>query len=194
MRREPRIIPIGPGDLARTVALHRRCSPRTLWSRYHRAMADPGTYLPALLSRAGSVHLAAQDTTGRIVAVGHLMPDDAAVEAALLVEDSLQGRGLGSRLLRHLGCHALTGGWATLYGLFQSGDERIEAILNHVDIPVHRSQEGGAVTAWVHVRDLAAGTAAAPVPVGAGGGSGRLLMPWRRDTGRPRRPRTPGSS
>ena len=119
MRREPRIIPTGPGDLARLVAMHRRCSPQSLWSRYHRAMADPRTYLPTLLSRPGSVHLAARDTTGRIVAVGHLMPDHTAVEAALLVEDSWQGRGLGTRLLRHLGRHALTGGWETLYGFFE---------------------------------------------------------------------------
>lgn len=100
MRREPRIIPIGPGQLTRTVAMHRRCSPQTLWSRYHRAMADPRTYVPTLLSRPGSVHLAALGATGRIVAVGHLMPDHTAAEAALLVEDSWQGRGLGTRLLR----------------------------------------------------------------------------------------------
>ncbi|MFJ8357224.1 N-acetyltransferase [Streptomyces sp. NPDC093984] len=204
MRRDPRIIPIGPGDLARTVAMHRRCSQRTLWSRYHRAMAGPRTYLPALLSRAGSVRLAAQDTAGHIVAVGHLMPDNSAVEAALLVEDSWQGRGLGTRLLCHLGRHALTGDWATLYGLFLSGDERIDAILSHVAFPVHRTAEGGAVTAWVHVHDLAAGLPAALRPVRAGGGSGgragavsrphrRLLTPWRPGTGRPRTPRTPGS-
>ncbi|WP_372346399.1 hypothetical protein [Streptomyces sp. KL116D] len=58
---EPRITPIGPADLARTVALHHRCSPQTLWSRYHRAMPDPATYLPTLLTRPGSVHLAVQD-------------------------------------------------------------------------------------------------------------------------------------
>ncbi|MFE0450122.1 GNAT family N-acetyltransferase [Streptomyces sp. NPDC058914] len=155
MRREPRIIPIGPGDLARTVAMHRRCSPQTLWSRYHRAMGDSRTYLPTLLARPGSVHLAAQDTTGRIVAVGHLMPDHPAVEAALLVEDSWQGRGLGTRLLHQLGRHALTGGWATLYGLVRSGDERIDAILRHASVPVHRREEGGTVTAWVQVHDLA---------------------------------------
>ncbi|MFG2970339.1 GNAT family N-acetyltransferase [Streptomyces sp. NPDC048288] len=155
MRREPRIILIGPGDLARAVAMHRRCSTQTLWSRYHRAMADPRTYLPTLLARPGSVHLAARDTTGRIVAVGHLMPDHSAVEAALLVEDAWQGHGLGTRLLRHLGRHALTGGWATLYGLVLSGDERMDAILRHAPVPVHRSEEYGTVTAWVHVPDLA---------------------------------------
>ncbi|MGW7664519.1 N-acetyltransferase [Streptomyces sp. NPDC054756] len=136
MRREPRIIRVGPGHLARTVAMHRRCSPQTLWSRYHRAMADPRTYVPTLLSRPGSVHLAALGATGRILAVGHLMPDHTAVEAALLVEDSWQGRG-------------------------RAGDERIDAMLRHAPAPVRCTEEGGAVTAWVPVHDLAAGL---PVP------------------------------
>ncbi|MFD1313208.1 GNAT family N-acetyltransferase [Streptomyces kaempferi] len=158
MRREPRIIPMGPDDLAATVEMHRRCSSQTLWSRYHWAMPDPRTYLPALLGRPGSVHLAARDSTGRIVAVGHLMPDRSAVEAALLVEDAWQGRGLGTRMPRHLGHHALMGGWATLYGLVLSGDKRMAAVLGHAPVPVHRREEGGVVTAWVHVRDLAAGS------------------------------------
>ncbi|TXS41772.1 GNAT family N-acetyltransferase [Streptomyces sp. OR43] len=157
MRREPRIIPIGPGHLARTVAMHRRCSPQTLWSRYHRAMADPRTYLPALLSRPGSVHLAARGATGRIVAMGHLMPDHTSAEAALLVEDSWQGRGLGTRLLHHLGQHARAGGWTTLHGFFLTGDERVEGMLRHAPFPVRRTEEGGAVTAWVRVNDLAPG-------------------------------------
>jgi GNAT superfamily N-acetyltransferase len=155
MRRELRITPTGPADLARTVALHRRCSPQTLWSRYHRAMPDPRTYLPTLLTRPGSVHLAVQDRTGRQVAVGHLMPDHSAVEAALLVEDSWQGHGLGTRLLRGLARHALSGGWETLYGLFLSGDERIDTILRHAEVPTQRTEEGGTVTAWVRARDLA---------------------------------------
>ncbi|MFD0252324.1 GNAT family N-acetyltransferase [Streptomyces sp. NPDC127113] len=156
MRREPRIIPIGPGDLARTVAMHRRCSAQTLWSRYHRAMADPRTYLPALLSRPGSVHLAARGATGRILAVGHLMPDHTAAEVALLVEDSWQGRGLGTRLLQHLGEHARAGGWTTIYGLFLAGDGRIDAMLRHAPVPVQRREEGGAVTASVSAHDLMA--------------------------------------
>ncbi|MFF1568225.1 GNAT family N-acetyltransferase [Streptomyces sp. NPDC058293] len=155
MRREPRITPIGPADLARTVALHHRCSPQTLWSRYHRAMPDPRTYVPTLLTRPGSVHLAAQDVTGRFVAVGHLMPDHSAVEAALLVEDAWQGRGQGTRLLRLLARHAHSGGWETLYGLFRSGDERIDEILRHADVPVHRTEEGDSVTAWARTDDLA---------------------------------------
>ncbi|MFJ3671150.1 GNAT family N-acetyltransferase [Streptomyces sp. NPDC090106] len=157
MRREPRITPTGPADLAATVALHRRCSPQTLWSRYHRAMPDPATYLPTLLSRPGSVHLAVRDDTGRQIAVAHLMPDRSAAEAALLVQDSWQGRGLGTLLLRGLARHAADGGWETLYGLFLSGDDgRIDTILRHADVPVHRTEEGDTVTAWARARDLAA--------------------------------------
>ncbi|MFK0119552.1 GNAT family N-acetyltransferase [Streptomyces sp. NPDC090994] len=155
MRRAPRIVPTGPADLARVVALHRRCSTRTLWSRYHRAMADPGFYLPTLLGRPGSVHLAARDTTGRFVAVGHLMPDHFDVEAALLVEDAWQGRGLGTRLLRALARHAVDGGWETLYGLCLPGDARIDAILRHAPVPVRRVAADGAVTASVRLLDLA---------------------------------------
>jgi GNAT superfamily N-acetyltransferase len=155
MRREPRITPTGLGDLARHVAMHRRCSPQSVWSRYHRAMADPGTYLPTLLSRPGSVHLAARDTIVRVVAVGHLLPDRTGVEAALLVEDSWQGRGLGTRLLRYLGHHALTGGWETLYGFFLAGDERIDAVPRHVPAPVGRREDGGAVTVSIQVHGLA---------------------------------------
>ncbi|WP_229377987.1 GNAT family N-acetyltransferase [Streptomyces sp. VRA16 Mangrove soil] len=166
MRREPRITPTGPADLARTVALHRRCSPQTLWSRYHRAMPDPAIYLPGLLNRPGSVHLAVRDATGRHIAVGHLMPDHSAVEAALLVEDAWQGRGLGTRLLRRLAGYALGGGWETLYGLFLPGDERIDAILRHADVPVHRTQEGDSVTAWAWTRDLA-DRGAGPATTGA---------------------------
>lgn len=154
MSREPRIIPIGPEDLDLTVAMHRRCSPRTLWSRYHRAMPDPRTYLPVLLGRPGSVHLAAWDDTGRIVALGHLMPDRSAAEAALLVEDIWQDRGLGKRLLHAMGLHALSAGWETLYGLVLPGDERVAAVLRHVPVPVHSRDEDGAVRRWVHTRDL----------------------------------------
>ncbi|MFI1440569.1 GNAT family N-acetyltransferase [Streptomyces fructofermentans] len=154
MRREPRITPTGPEHLAAVVAMHRRCSPHTLWSRYHRATADPASFLPALLSRPGSVHLAAWDPTGRIVAVGHLMPDGSAVEAALLVEDAWQDRGLGTRLLLRLGRHAAEGEWETAYGLVLPGDERIDAMLGHTALPVHHGDDGGVTTVWARTKDL----------------------------------------
>jgi GNAT superfamily N-acetyltransferase len=119
-------------------------------------MPDPRTYLPALVGWPGSVHLAAWDDAGRIVALGHLMPDRSAAEAALLVEDTWQDRGLGTRLLRRLGSHAAHGGWKTVYGLILPGDERIDAVLRHAAAPVHRRDEGGVIRAWTRTRDLEA--------------------------------------
>ncbi|MFD9287564.1 GNAT family N-acetyltransferase [Streptomyces sp. NPDC060030] len=157
MSRELRISPIGPGDLAPTVAMHNRCSAQTLWSRYHRAMGAPQTYLPTLLASAGSVHLAARDTDGRIVAVGHLMPDRSAVEAALLVEDRWQGRGVGTCLLRRLGHHVLAGGWETVHGLLIPGETRMTAILRRMPVTLQCVDDGGAITTWAHASDVAAG-------------------------------------
>ncbi|MFJ8143211.1 GNAT family N-acetyltransferase [Streptomyces sp. NPDC096013] len=128
-------------------------------------MPDARSYLPLLLGRPGSVHLAAWDDSDRIVALGHLMPDRSTAEAALLVEDSWQNRGLGTRLLRALGSHAAGGGWKTVYGLVLPGDERIDAVLRHAPGPVHRHDEGGVIRVWTRTRDL---EALHPVPVRRG--------------------------
>ncbi len=82
------------------------------------------------------------------------MPDRSAAEAALLVEDSWQNRGLGTRLLRGLGSHVAGGGWKTVYGLLLPGDERIDAVLRHAPVPVHRRDEGGVIRAWTRTQDL----------------------------------------
>ncbi|MEU5256213.1 GNAT family N-acetyltransferase [Streptomyces longwoodensis] len=171
MSRPPHITPTGPQGLEQAIALHQRCSPHTLWSRYHRAMPDPRSYLPALLGRPGSVHLAAWDSAGRTVALGHLMPDGLAAEVALLVEDTWQNQGLGTRLLHALGRHAIGTRWITVHGLVLPGDERIAAVLRHVSVPVHSQDEDGAIRLWARTADLAALTPA--TTVASGGDPGR---------------------
>ncbi|MFF5344052.1 GNAT family N-acetyltransferase [Streptomyces althioticus] len=157
MSRPPRITRIGPEELEAAVVLHQRCTPHTLWSRYHRSMPNnPHAYLPALLGSPGSVHLAAWANPGQAVALAHLLPDGAAAEAALLVEDTWQSRGLGTRLLRALTRYALDSGCKALYGLALPGDERIAAILRHAVLPIHSQDEGGSVRIWVHTKDLEA--------------------------------------
>ncbi|MEU9287654.1 GNAT family N-acetyltransferase [Streptomyces sp. NPDC048275] len=118
-------------------------------------MGDPHTYLGGLLARPGSVHLAVRHPGGRLVAVGHLMPDDDRVEAALLVEDPWQNHGLGTTLLRHLGGHAVHQGWREVYGLVLPGDERILAMLRRTAIPVQRVEEEGVMTVWADTDDIA---------------------------------------
>lgn len=156
MRHQPRTVRIGPDDAGPAAALHDRCSTHTLWSRYHRAMGDPRSYLGVLLSRPGSVHLAVPGPSGRLVAVGHLMPDNGNAEAALLVEDEWQNHGLGTRLLRDLGCHAVRQGWSEVYGLILPENERIMAMLSRTAVPVRHVREGGVTTAWADTGDIAA--------------------------------------
>ncbi|MFD9007260.1 N-acetyltransferase [Streptomyces sp. NPDC059582] len=129
-------------------------------------MGDPRTYLTALLARPGAVHLAAQDASGRLVALGHLMPDGGSAEVALLVEDELQNSGLGTRLLLHLAHHAVRGGWEEIYGLLLPGDERISAILRHVAVEVHSREDGGVTLTWAKTSDLAASLPSTRRPMG----------------------------
>ena len=155
-RQGPDVVEVGPQDLERTVAMHLRCSPGTLWSRYHRAMGDPRSYLRTLLARPGAVHLGLQQPAGDLVAVGHLMPDRGNAEAALLVEDAWQSSGLGSRLLRHLGHRAVGAGWKEVYGLVLPGDAKISAILSHTSVPVRTVYEEGVTTLRAETGDIAA--------------------------------------
>ncbi|MER7104851.1 hypothetical protein ABT383_35505 [Streptomyces humidus] len=90
-----RIVRVDQDDEPRVAALHRRCSVAARWHRCHRAMGDPDTFLGPLLSRPHSVHLAVADPRERLVAPGHLLPDDGDAEAAPLVEDTWQNRGAG---------------------------------------------------------------------------------------------------
>lgn len=155
-RHGPRLVELGPEDLERAVAMHLRCSSGTLWSRYHRAMGDPRSYLRTLLARPGAVHLGVQQPAGDLVAVGHLMPDHGNAEAALLVEDAWQNSGLGGRLLRHLGHRAVGAGWKEVYGLVLPGDAKISAILSHTSVPVHTAYEEGVTTLWAETADIGA--------------------------------------
>lgn len=155
-RHAPRLVEFGPQDLERAVAMHLRCSPGTLWSRYHRAMGDPRSYLRTLLARPGAVHLGLQQPAGDLVAVGHLMPDRGNAEAALLVEDAWQSSGLGSWLLRHLGHRAVGAGWKEVYGLVLPGDAKISAILSHTSVPVRTVCEEGVTTLRAETGDIAA--------------------------------------
>ncbi|WP_240980596.1 MULTISPECIES: hypothetical protein [unclassified Streptomyces] len=126
-------------------------------------MGDPRSYLGTLLARPGSIHLAVRQGSSGIVALAHLMPDRQSADALLLVEDAWQNSGLGARLLRHLGRHAVRGGWKRIYGLVLPGDEKITAILRHASVPIHRVPEEGVTTVWVETERI---PGAVVLPVG----------------------------
>ncbi|TQJ92696.1 GNAT family N-acetyltransferase [Streptomyces sp. SLBN-31] len=163
MRQGLRIVRVDQDDEPCVAALHRRCSAAARWHRYHRAVGDPDTYLGPLLSRPHSVHLAVQDPRERLVAIGHLLPDDGDAEAALLVEDTWQNRGLGTRLLEELGRFAVVLGVHEVYGVIHPDDARMAAVLHHAGVPLRTNPETDrASTVRARTQDIGLALACSP--------------------------------
>ena len=104
--------PSGPADAAAIRAMHGRLSAKTLYLRYFSPVSTVSERKIAIFtdvdhdSRVGLVAVLG----GEMIAAGtyHRYPvgDTDAAEVALLVEDSQQGRGVGSILLEHLAAAA----------------------------------------------------------------------------------------
>ncbi len=96
-----------PEDADSVAAMHDRCSELSLHRRY---LTGVGEWREVNLRRLSGGHrgatLVVMSEGGAIVGLGNLFPDAAAHghtgEIALIVEDAYQGRGVGTRLLRHL--------------------------------------------------------------------------------------------
>lgn len=101
-----------PEDTGPVEALHERCSPESLYQRY---FTPKNSWREENLRRISGGHRGVtlvvtngQESDGddRVVAIGNVFPldpkDATLAEIALLVEDSMQGRGVGRLLLSHL--------------------------------------------------------------------------------------------
>ncbi len=106
-----------PDDARALAAMHERCSMDTIFRRYLCAVpALSKTWQAQLLTT--TVSLVAVDDGGAIRALGNVarLGTDAAgtAELGVLVEDSYQGRGLGTTMARHLAAAARLVGLRTL--------------------------------------------------------------------------------
>lgn len=112
--------PAGPEDLPAVLRLHEQCSARTLHRRYLSGGGRPSAdRLRRLLDPPRGTTLVAveADSTGAgesVVAMANLLGEGDLAEAALLVTDARQRRGLGSVLLRRLLAHADRAGYAAV--------------------------------------------------------------------------------
>lgn len=131
------------GDLEAAVAMHERCSPRTLTMRYHGPVGDADRYLNHLLSPRFGRTLAVQTASGRIVGLGHLLWDGDETEVALLVEDAWQRRGIGAELLERLVALAVEAGCASVYAVTQSSNTGMVAAMRGLGLPLDYQIEEG---------------------------------------------------
>ncbi|MEU9702486.1 GNAT family N-acetyltransferase [Streptomyces sp. NPDC047981] len=130
-------------DLAAARAMHDRCSARTLALRYHGPVADADRYLDHLLSPRFGRTLAVQTTSGRLVALGHLLWDGDETEVALMVEDDWQRRGIGAELLGRLVAMAVEAGCASVYAVTQSSNTGMVAAMRALNLPLDYQIEEG---------------------------------------------------
>ncbi len=135
----------GVRDTGAAAALHRRCSPDTLQLRYPGPAGDADAFLPHLLSPHFGHTLAVWSGPGRIVALGHLLWDGDEAEAALLVEDSWQRRGVGAGLLRRLVSTARELGRTCVYAVAQPPGAGMSAAMRSLGLPLEFRREEGAV-------------------------------------------------
>jgi RimJ/RimL family protein N-acetyltransferase len=95
-----------PEDADAVAAMHERCSERSRYQRYFSVVEWRDIQLRRLSGghRGATLVVTSQDDT--VVGLGNVFPDEPgdtrAAEIALIVEDTYQGRGVGSRLLRRM--------------------------------------------------------------------------------------------
>ncbi|GAU71228.1 putative acetyltransferase [Streptomyces sp. NBRC 110611] len=129
-------------DLAAAREMHDRCSSRTLALRYHGPVGDADRYLEHLLSpRFGRTLVV--ETSGRLVALGHLLWDGDETEVALLVEDVWQQRGIGAELLRRLVTMAAEAGCESVYAITQASNTGMVAAMRGLGLPLDYQIEEG---------------------------------------------------
>ncbi|HEV2368898.1 MAG TPA: GNAT family N-acetyltransferase [Acidimicrobiales bacterium] len=113
--RTVRIRPIRPDDEERLVDFHSRLSADTIYRRFfnaHPRLTPAEVYRFTHLDYRDRFALVCVDDAGRILGVGRYdrAPGTDTAEVAFVIEDALQGQGLGSQLLRRLARVAVTYG------------------------------------------------------------------------------------
>ncbi|WP_089153870.1 GNAT family N-acetyltransferase [Micromonospora sp. NBS 11-29] len=156
-------------DVPAVLDLHTGCSERSRRRRYLGGAAQPSSArLRRLLEPArGSTLLATTGSDGAaesVVAMANLLGEGDEAEAALLVRDDWQRRGLGSALLRRLLGHADRAGYAAVLLHTQAENTPMLRTLRRLDRPAAMERDGGVLTATVPLATLPLPRTGAGVP------------------------------
>jgi len=131
----------GSADVPALAAMHGRCSRRSRRLRYLTGGTCPSAAeLTRMVNRRHGRTLVVEHADGRIVAMANLMHDGAAAEAALLVEDSWQRKGIGTMLLRRL--TTATPDTRHAYAVTEQSNAPMLSLLRRAGAEVDRVEDG----------------------------------------------------
>jgi RimJ/RimL family protein N-acetyltransferase len=154
-----------PTDEGRMLRLFHRLSPETIYRRFLTSYSDPEPLRPLLqVDDDSRVAVAAIDSDGEIVGVaryGRLTGEPSTAEVAVVVQDSHQGRGLGTQLLQQIGDRARAGGVRRLVATVLADNHASVRMLRRVFPELTLRREGGLYEIDI---DLGAGPSGALPP------------------------------
>ena len=148
-----RLRPVLPSDLYDVGDLFGRLSAESSRMRFH------GVHRPSMEELRRFVEVDYRDVFGlvaeatvegepRIVALAsYFTTGDEKAEIAIVVDDSFQGRGVGSILIEHLAEAASEAGVETLEALILSGNSEMIDVVRSLELPVERKLSMGVVHA-----------------------------------------------
>jgi RimJ/RimL family protein N-acetyltransferase len=130
--------------------LHARCSERTIYLRFFGPMEklsdEQARYFASTdgVDHFGFVALDPEDPNEIIAVVRYARkPGNERAEYAALVEDSWQGRGVGTALTHRLIDAARGNRVRSFYALVKGGNKRMLNVLRHLDLPEQERVEDG---------------------------------------------------
>ncbi|MEU4482580.1 GNAT family N-acetyltransferase [Micromonospora sp. NPDC023966] len=145
--------PATADDLPGVLELHAGCSDRSRQRRYLSGTGHPpAARLRRLLEPVRGLTLVAMAGSGgaaEVVAMANLLGEGDEAEAALLVRDDWQRRGLGSALLRRLLGHADAAGLAAVLLHVQAGNTPMLRTVQGLNRPTSVGRDGTLLTVTV---------------------------------------------
>lgn len=152
--------PVQADDIPLLYEMHQRLSPNTIFNRYLRP------YRPSLAEMADIASL--RDSEGMAFVATQVAPREAIVgvayyivdpnqlgtaEPAILVEDSFQGQGIGSRLFRCLSRHALSHDIHTFDAIIYPANVAVMRLLQRSGFPVEEKLAYGTREVRIRLRE-----------------------------------------
>jgi GNAT superfamily N-acetyltransferase len=139
--------------------MHERCGSRTLFLRYFSGTGGPSqARLQRLLSpRRGAALVAEAVHSGQIVALGNLVGEGELSEAAVLVEDAWQRKGIGTAVLRRMVAAAAGLGLCAVVVHTHSGNEAMRRTVRRIRPDALFELDSGIASATIPVGRIAQG-------------------------------------